>query len=97
MTSTLAPVRRRPLAPVPAQPRYETPDYAAMMRRMVAAYGRRVGAGDLPDLADMLEVRDLLDDAIAGAVRAQNADGKSWAAIGDVFGTSRQAAQQRFA
>lgn len=79
------------------RPSIETTDYAAMLRRMVRAYGRRVGDGDPDDLAEMLAVRAELDEAIAEAVRANREQhGRSWAEIGAGAGITKQAAQQRW-
>ena len=75
----------------------ETPDYAAMMLRMVRAYARRVADADEPDLADMARVRDGLDAAILEAVAGMRARGKSWAYIAQGLGVTRQAAQQWYA
>ena len=76
---------------------YETTDYAAMMRRMVSAYGRRVGDADPEDLAAMLELKAHLDAAIQDAVTLQRSThGRSWADIAKGAGTSRQAAQMRW-
>lgn len=74
----------------------ETPDYAKMMRRLVARYGVRVGEADEVDLAEMLAVRTAFDDAIADAVARQRAGGRSWSEIARGLGTTRQNAQQRF-
>lgn len=75
----------------------ETMDYAAMMRRMARAYGERVADGDPEDLADMLAVRDELDEAITRAVHSMRVDRQlPWSAIARGAGTSRQAAQQRW-
>lgn len=79
------------------QPRYENDEYAAMLRRMVRAYATRVGEADPYDLADMLDVASMLDEAIAGAVTGLRARGYSWTDIADGAGLeSRQAAQQRW-
>lgn len=74
----------------------ETPEYAAMVERMVRAYGRRVGSGDYPDLARMLEVRAVFDAAIADAVTGQRAAGFSWSMIAIGLGVTRQSAQERY-
>lgn len=74
----------------------ETPEYAAMMRRLVRRYGERVGEADPVDLATMLEVRDAFDAAIDAAVAGQSEAGFSWREIAEALGTTRQAAWQRF-
>lgn len=75
----------------------EPADFAAMMRRMIAAHGRRVADADVEDLAELIALRDELDEAIAYAVReSRNRWERSWADIGRAAGISRQAAEQRW-
>lgn len=75
----------------------ETPEYAAMLRRMIRAYARRVADADDVDLAQMLQVRAELDDAIAAAVAGQRErHGRSWAEVARGLGVTRQAAQMRY-
>lgn len=75
----------------------ETHEYAAMMRRMLAAHGRRVADADPEDLADLIALRGSLDAAIGDAVRGQRSSfGTSWSDIGRALGITRQAAQQRY-
>jgi hypothetical protein len=76
---------------------YETTDYAAMMRRLMKAHGKRVADGDVEDLAELMELQTYLDYIVRGAVTAQREDqGKSWADIARAAGTSRQAAQKKY-
>lgn len=80
-----------------AKKTYETTDYAAMMRRMIKAHGRRVADADVEDLAELIELQDLLADVVKEAVTAQREVlGRSWADIAQATGTSRQAAQKKF-
>lgn len=74
----------------------ETPEYAAMVRRVIAAHGRRVARADPEDLADLAGLHVVVDEAIATAIDGQRAAGFSWAQIGKGLSTTRQAAQQRF-
>lgn len=75
----------------------ETFEYAAMMRRMLRAHGRRVADADPEDLTDLIALRDDLEAAIADAVRGQREQhGRSWADIARGLGTTRQNAQQRY-
>lgn len=74
----------------------ETPEIAAMVRRMIRAYAKRVGDADEPDLAEMVELRAFLDEQIGVAVRLQKDGGKSWSQIGQGLGTTKQAAQMRY-
>lgn len=76
---------------------YETTEYAAMMGRMLTAYGRRVGDADVEDLADMLALQAKFDQVVRDAVTAQReAHGRSWADIAAAAGTTRQAAQMKY-
>lgn len=76
--------------------RHETTEYAAMLRRMIRAYARRVADADEADLAEMVALREQLEDAISIAVRGQRAQGHSWSYIARGLGTTRQAAHQRY-
>ncbi len=74
----------------------ETPEYAAMLARMIRGYGRRVGQGDEVDLAEMLEMGKTLADATSNAVQLMREDGISWSYIALGAGISRQAAWKRW-
>lgn len=75
----------------------ETFEYAAMMRRMIRAHGRRVADADPEDLTDLIALRFELEAAIADAVAGQRRNyDRSWSDIARGLGTSRQAAQQRY-
>jgi hypothetical protein len=78
------------------RPTVENHTYAGFVRRVVAAQGRRVAAGDVDGLADLLtlaqEVEAAIDAAVAGLRRA----GYSWAEIAARVGVTRQAAHQRW-
>ena len=74
----------------------ETTDYLAMVRRLLRTAGQRVGNADEIELADLVAMRDDLEQAIADAVAIQRTWGRSWADIGRGLGTSRQAAQQHY-
>jgi hypothetical protein len=82
----------------PKQPRrqVENDEYSAFVRRVLRAYARRVGDGDVEALAFMLGLAEEIDAAIAQAVNGLRACGYSWAEIGSRLGISRQAAQQRW-
>jgi hypothetical protein len=65
-------------------------------RLMVRSASRRSTA-DLPDLVALVKLDHEVDAALHTMVaRLRAEDGASWADIGRVLGTSRQAAQQRF-
>jgi hypothetical protein len=74
----------------------ENDEYSAFVRRVLRAYARRVGGGDVEALALMLGLADEIDAAIAEAVNGLRACGYSWAEIGSRLGVTRQAAQQRW-
>jgi hypothetical protein len=69
---------------------------AAFVRRILRAYSRRVGNGDVEALTLMLGLAEEIDTAIAEAVKGLRACGYSWAEIGSRLGITRQAAQQRW-
>lgn len=66
-------------------------------RRAIKAAGRHVAASDEFELAELVSLRDVLEEAISGAVHGQMeiAD-RSWTYIGDALGMSRQGARQRY-
>lgn len=76
----------------------ETTEYLAMLRRMIAAAGRRTREGDEIELRQLIDLTDHLTRAIHEAVTGQRALGRSWAyiATATATGTTRQAAQQRW-
>jgi hypothetical protein len=82
----------------PKRPRrlVENDEYEAFIRRILRAYARRVGGGDIEALALILGLAEEIDTAIAEAVKGLRACGYSWAEIGSRLGITRQAAQQRW-
>jgi hypothetical protein len=82
----------------PKRPRrqVENDEYSAFVRRILRAYARRVGDGDVEALALMHGLADEIDTAIAEAVKGLRTCGYSWIEIGDRLGITRQAAQQRW-
>jgi DNA invertase Pin-like site-specific DNA recombinase len=74
----------------------ETPEYAGAVRRFIKAHGRRVADADPEDLADLVALVDVVDQAVAVAVRGLREQGHSWSAIARGLGITKQAAQQRF-
>ena len=81
---------RRTKAPV------ENDDYAAFTRRIVAAHGRRIAAGDVERLRDLVALAEEVDRATATAVAGLRRAGFSWTEIANRLGITRQAAQQRW-
>src|SRR5690348_15225463 len=74
----------------------ENDDYATFTRRILRAYSRRVGDGDVEALALMLGLAEEIDTAIAEAVKGLRACGYSCVEISSRLGITRQAAQQRW-
>jgi hypothetical protein len=74
----------------------ENDEYGAFVQRVLRAYARRVGYGDVEALALMTNLADEVDTAIAGTVKGLRTYGYSWAEIGSRLGITRQAAQQRW-
>lgn len=74
----------------------ETAEYLAAARRFIRGAGRRVAEGDEPELAELLALQAVLDEAIQTAVDGQRSIGRSWAHIAQATGHSRQAAFKRW-
>ena len=74
----------------------ENDAYLAFGRRVIAAAGRRVAAGDVDGLADLAALAGRVDDALSTAVTGLRAAGYSWSEIATRLGISRQAAHQRW-
>jgi len=78
------------------RPPVENPEYAAFARRILRAYARRISAGDIEALADIIALAAEVDNATRQAVTGLRGTGYSWADIGLRLGVTRQAAQQRW-
>jgi hypothetical protein len=74
----------------------ENDEYAAFLRRVIRAYGRRIASGDIDAIADMAATAELFDTAIRDAITGLRAIGYSWADIALRLGVTRQAVQQRW-
>lgn len=77
----------------------ETPEFMAMLRRLLRAAGRRVAAADeheLVELVELVALRDTLEAVITEAIEGQRAAGRSWADIGRALGITRQSAHERY-
>jgi len=88
------------MATAPARRRRRTIDtdsYLVAVARLVTNGGRRVADGNVEDLAQLLELRNRLDEAILTAVAGLRDTGVTWQEIGDTIGTTRQAAIMRWA
>jgi hypothetical protein len=84
------------LTPKRSQRVVENDEYAAFARRVIAAYSRRVGSGDIDAIAEMAALADHLDAAISDAITGLRAIGYSWADLALRLGVTRQAVQQRW-
>jgi len=74
----------------------ENNEFTAFCRRIVRAHGRRVAAGDIEALADMISLAADLETSIRQAVIGLREFGYSWTEIAQRLGVTRQAAQQRW-
>lgn len=74
----------------------ETSSYIEFARRIIRGAGKRVAAADDWELAELVSLRDEVDDAIRRAVDGLRAQGHSWQYIGDALGIKRQSAQERY-
>lgn len=74
----------------------ENDAFAAFGRRVIAAAGRRVAAGDVDALPDLAALAGGVDAALATAVAGLRGAGYSWSEIAARLGITRQAAHQRW-
>ena len=86
----------KPLTPKRRSRVVENDEYAAFLRRVIAAYSRRVAAGDIEAIATMARLADDFDTAIRQAISGLREQGYSWADIALRLGITRQGAQQRW-
>ncbi len=85
--------------PLTSKRRYritENDEYAAFLRRVIAAYSRRVASGDIEAITTMAHLADHLEDATRQAITGLRESGYSWADIAMRLGITRQGAQQRW-
>ena len=75
----------------------ENDEYAAFLRRVLRAYARRIGKGDIDSFAEMAAIAAEMDDILRQAVAGLRAADFSWADIAARTGTTRQAAWKRWA
>jgi hypothetical protein len=64
--------------------------------RFISAAGNRVADGDVDELRDLFALREHVDEAILEAIRGLRDTGVTWEEIGQVSGTTRQAALMRW-
>jgi hypothetical protein len=89
------PVKKR-LTPKRPYRVVENDEYAAFLRRVIRAYSRRVAAGDIEAITDMVHLADQLEDATRQAISGLREIGYSWADIAMRLDITRQGAQQRW-
>lgn len=81
------------------QRRHEAPEIGAMVKRMMRALVRRAAEGDIEALEQLHQIATDAPTALTTAgVLMHREDGAaySYTFLGDVLGTTRQAARQRF-
>jgi hypothetical protein len=74
----------------------ETSDYLKDLTRLIRAAGRRVADADGPELAQLLALMPVMEEAAAMGVKGQLERG-SWAYVAEALGTTRQSAHERWA
>lgn len=82
------------------QLRAENAAYGQMMRRMLKAYGTRVGNMDVDELAGLADFAKDANRVLHETVthlRTEEGGSASWSQIGRALGITRATAQQRFA
>lgn len=73
--------------------------YRGFMSRVLRAYGRRVGAGDIAALPELVSLQADVDEAIISAIRSLRGPEHqySWQQVADALGISRELAIYRYA
>ena len=74
----------------------ENGEFAAFARRIVRAYARRVAAGDVEALDEMIALKTDLEKSIKDAVKGLHEFGYSWREIANRVGMTRQGVRQRW-
>lgn len=76
----------------------ENSEYVEFVGRIMKAMGKRVGAGDVAALSELVGLKGQIDEAIERSVAQLRSEPwmYSWAQIGEVIGITRQAAQKRY-
>jgi len=74
----------------------ENDEYAIFARRVLRAYARRIGAGDIDAIADLDDMLTEVEIALSRAVAGLREGGYSLAEIGLRLGVTRQAVHQRW-
>ena len=74
----------------------ETASYLDFARRIIRRAGTRVGQADDWELAELISIREDVEEAIATAVAGLRSRGPAWEYLGPARGVSRQAAPPRY-
>lgn len=74
----------------------ETIEYLGAVERFIRAAGRRVAEADEIELARLVALRSVLEQAIQEAIDGWREMGRSWSEIGSALGVSKQAAEKRY-
>jgi hypothetical protein len=78
--------------------------YSEFMTRSIKAFGRKISAGDVAALPELIKMQDLLDETVLNAVGQLISDPQfeySWAEVADAltaggYKISRQGVQQKY-
>jgi hypothetical protein len=89
---------RRALTPKRPRREVENPEFGEFVKRILRAYARRIGDGDLTALGDLAQLRDEIDGHLVDAVAKLRHEpwSYSWSQIAAALGITRQSAQERF-
>ena len=71
-------------------------EFMAFTRRILRAASKRMALADPEDLADLVQLRAAVDEAIDAAARSVHEGGASWGQIGAATGMTKQAAHKRW-
>ena len=74
----------------------ENDEYAAFIRRVLRAYGRRIAQGDIDAITELSTLFGEVEAALGTAVLGLRLLGYSWADIGKRLGVTRQAVHERW-
>jgi hypothetical protein len=83
-------------APKPKRER-EATDYLKFLNRAIRNAGRRVYDADPEELAELVALLPVMEEAVALGIKGQLDRGMSWAYVADGLGVKRQSAHERYA
>ena len=88
---------KKPLTRKRRKRHIENDEYAAFIRRVLRAYGRRIAHGDIDAIGDLDGLLGEVEAALSRAVSGLRDTGYSLTEIGLRLGVTRQAVHQRWA